>query len=52
MDDYERNGEKETIQEVIDILNKENREFLQRVYSGEKEHILLCSKDFNFLTTL
>jgi len=52
MDDYGRNGEKETIQEVMEILNSEKREYLHRVYYGEKEHILLCSKDNMFLTSL
>jgi hypothetical protein len=51
MDDYNRQGEKETIQEVMDIFNFEKKEFLYTVYSGEKEHILLCSKDLGFLTT-
>jgi len=51
MDDYERKGEKETVQEVIDILNFEKKDFLYNVYYGEKEHILLCSKDLRFLTT-
>jgi len=52
MDDYERNGEKETIQEVMEILNQEKREFIYTIYKGEKEHILICSKDNKFLTTL
>jgi hypothetical protein len=51
MDDYNRKGEKETIHEVMNILNTEKKEFLYTVYSGEKEHILLCSKDLRFLTT-
>jgi len=51
MDDYCRKGEKETMQEMMDILHSEKKEFLYRVYSGEKEHILLCSKNLKFLTT-
>jgi hypothetical protein len=51
MDDYNRQGEKETIREVMNILNLEKKEFLYKVYSGVKEHILLCSKDLGFLTT-
>jgi len=52
MDDYNREGEKETMQEVMDILNSEKKEYLYRVYSGEKEHLLVCSKDLKFLTTI
>jgi len=52
MDDYNRKGEKETMQEVIDILNTEKKEISHRVFFGEKEHFLLCSKDNNFLTTI
>jgi 16S rRNA G966 N2-methylase RsmD len=52
MDDYNRKGEKETMQEVMDILNSEKKEFSHRIFIGEKEHILICSKDINFLTTI
>jgi 16S rRNA G966 N2-methylase RsmD len=52
MDDYNRKGEKETIQEVMNILYSEKKEFSHRIFVGEKEHILLCSKDLKFLTSI
>jgi len=52
MDDYERKGEKETMKEIMYILNSEKKEFLYTIYTGQKEHILLCSKDLKFLTTI
>jgi hypothetical protein len=52
MDDYERPGEKETVSEIMNILNLKQKDFLCRVYSGEKKHILICSKELCFLTTL
>jgi hypothetical protein len=52
MDDYNRPGERETIEEVMDILRGEGRDFSRRVYAGEKEHVLICSKNLHFLTTL
>ena len=53
VDDVERNGEKETVNRIQQILNEQKREFLIREYVGEKNrHAIICSPDLRFLTTL
>lgn len=52
IDDYERLGEQETTEEVQDVLKANNIHFRSRVYSAEKEHMLICSHDLEFLTTM
>ena len=52
MDDYNRNGEQETIVELQNILQNNGIETFKVVYSASKDHCLICSKDLKFLTTL
>lgn len=52
IDDAERQGEQETIQEVTEVLKIRKMEFCIRTYSATKEHTLICSPDLNFLTSL
>jgi len=52
IDDFNRKGEKETAKEIKEKLEKSNIKYHKKVYSGSKEHILFCSKNFKFLTTL
>lgn len=52
MDDYNRSGEKETVAEVLKVLDEKGISYEQMVYSGQKEHILISSKDLYLLTTL
>lgn len=52
LDDYERTGEQETIEEVKDVLSRKNVPFVCRVYGSEKQMFLICSKGMDFLTTL
>ena len=52
MDDYERLGEKETIDEVERILQSKTLDYRKSVYAAEKMHILICSSDLEFLTTI
>lgn len=52
MDDYNRSGEKETVAEVLKVLDEKGIPYEQMVYSGQKEHVLICSKDLYLLTTL
>ena len=52
MDDYERSGEQETINEVRRILKSKDISYSQAVYEASKQHCLLCSKNLEFLTTL
>ncbi|MDR2207293.1 MAG: hypothetical protein LBE36_14175 [Flavobacteriaceae bacterium] len=52
LDDYDRNGEKETAEEMLNILDKNNIKYFSNVYRGEKEHLLVCSENLKFLTSM
>ncbi len=52
MDDYERVGEQETIEEVMGVLDSQKVPYSQVVYEASKKHCLICSKEVEFLTTL
>jgi 16S rRNA G966 N2-methylase RsmD len=52
IDDTERDGEKETIDEIKKVLTEKSVDFATTVYSSTKSHTLLCSKDLFFLTSL
>lgn len=52
MDDYNRNGEQETINELKDILRHNRIEFNEKCFSYSKQHYLICSIDNNFLISI
>jgi predicted O-methyltransferase YrrM len=52
IDDYNRQGEKETAGELMKKLDAHNIKFEKAVYYGMKNHILICSENLKFLTTL
>ena len=52
MDDYNREGEKETSLELEKVFIKNNIKYRKGVYAGIKETALYCSNDLKFLTTL
>ena len=52
MDDYNRQGEQETIKEVESLLSANEIKTVKAVYKASKEHYLLCSNDLRFLSTL
>jgi hypothetical protein len=53
MDDAERKGEKETITMVCKTLNDRKIRYLLKNYIGEKNHhVIICSNDLTFLTSL
>lgn len=53
IDDSERNGEKETIEEVCKIFTNQKIEYYVVNYPGEKkEHTVICSNNLKFLTSL
>ena len=52
IDDTERAGEQETVDEIKKILTKKSVDFAVTVYSSTKSHTLLCSKNLFFLTSL
>lgn len=52
IDDYERNGEQETFEELKKTLAENNISYTCTIYKSSKQHCLLCSKDLSFLTSL
>lgn len=52
IDDYNRLGEKETVQELVELFERMHVPFLKKVYKGSKEHCLICSAHLRFLTSL
>ena len=52
IDDTERPGEQETIEEIKEYLLQNNIPFETAEYSSIKSHTIICSKDLKFLTTL
>ena len=52
IDDTEREGEKETIEEIKKVLTEKGVGFSFADYSSTKSHTLICSKDLGFLTSL
>lgn len=52
LDDYERGGEQEIIKELEAKLKEKQIEYRSVVYEASKQHIVICSPDKEFLTTL
>ena len=52
IDDFNRQGEKETAEEILKLLNNQNVKTLSGEYYGEKSHFLICSTNHTFLTSL
>lgn len=52
IDDYNRSGEKETVQELVELFARMKVPVLKKVYKGSKEHCLICSAHLRFLTSL
>lgn len=52
VDDYNRYGEKNTMEVVKDILKQHQINFVETVYSGEQDMYLLASADLKYLCTL
>lgn len=52
IDDYDRVGEQETAKELMNLLDKAEIKYESKVYSGSKQHILICDYSSKFLTSL
>lgn len=52
IDDYNRKGERETVKELCKKLTDHNISFKSTILFGMKEHFLICSDDWGFLTTI
>jgi hypothetical protein len=51
-DDYEREGEKHTVEGFCAILKEKGVEHTTNVFKGEKEHIAICTSKFKFITVV
>ena len=51
-DDYNREGEKHTVNELFGLLNKKGIDFTYEIIEGEKDHILICSRSWDFITKI
>lgn len=52
IDDYDRQGERNTVKELFDYFDSQNINYVYSVYSTIKSHILITVPRFHFLTTL
>lgn len=52
MDDTNRHGEEDTVEEVKRILDEKNISYRSQKYYASKCHTLICSEDLGFLTSL
>ena len=52
IDDTERIGEQETVEEIEELLNNNGIDFVVANYSSIKKHTLICSRELRFLTSL
>lgn len=52
LDDYNRNGEKNTVRCIKEILSAHHIEYFETVYKGTQDLYVLVSKDWKFLCTL
>ena len=52
IDDYERVGEQETVKELMTIFNSKEIKYSNTIYSGCKQHFLICDEKLKFLTSM
>lgn len=52
LDDLVRDGEKETANEIFSRLKENEIEFEAKIYSAENDHLVICSSNNHFLTSL
>ena len=52
VDDYNRQGEKNTVAVLEDILQKNEIIYTKGVYSGKKDCIVICSEDLKFVCSM
>ena len=52
IDDYERIGEKHTVEKMKEELNNAGIKFKTGVYSGKKDLLIFASKDLKFLCSM
>ena len=51
MDDCDRKGEMDTVNDLIKLLNKKNIKFYTRKYIGLKDQLLIVTEKYKFTTS-
>lgn len=51
-DDYNRKGEKETINDLLNLLKNKEIEFYKRCYTGNKDVLVIATKNYKYATSL
>lgn len=52
IDDYNRNGEKKTVYEIEQILKRNDISYAKGIYYGEKQCMIICSKNLKFVCSM
>lgn len=52
IDDYNRNGEKKTVYEIEQILKRSDISYAKGIYYGEKQCMIICSKNLKFVCSM
>ena len=52
IDDYQRLGEKQTAQEIFSTFSDHGIKYRSKVFNSSKDHILICSLNNTFLTSI
>ena len=52
IDDYQRLGEKQTAQEIFKLLDNSDISYKSKIFTSSKEHLLICSLNNTFLTSI
>lgn len=52
MDDYNREGEKETVSELLELLKSKEIQVYTGIYSGTKTQIIIVTENYRFATTM
>lgn len=51
MDDYNRNGEKETVVDLLQVLKEKNIKIHQQCYSGNKDLLVIATEKYKYTTS-
>ena len=52
IDDYDREGEKQTVDELIKMFNQKNINIHKGIYSGVKSVLILASEKYKYIKSL
>lgn len=51
MDDYNRQGEKETVADLFDLFKKKNIQVFYKTYTGDKSVIVIATEKYKYVTS-